>query len=80
MNLIRKLSVAALLAVPFLSHATNFSLKVNAIGADGKAQLVDYKPLDKASKDWSICVSLGAYVQTMTIGVILILAMALARR
>ncbi len=32
-------------------------LKVNT-GTDGKVALADYRPLAKASKDWSICVSL----------------------
>lgn len=34
-----------------------YPLKVRSTSEEGKATLVDYTPLAKASKDWSICVS-----------------------
>lgn len=48
--------VALLTAATGATAADWHPLKVQA-GANGTSALADYRPLDKASKDWSICVS-----------------------
>ncbi|MBX3634988.1 MAG: TMAO reductase system periplasmic protein TorT [Rubrivivax sp.] len=56
-RLARAAALAGLLAgIGIAQGAEWHPLKVNA-GANGAATLTDYRPLDKASKAWSICVS-----------------------